>query len=503
MKVVAPARVLLRPLLTLAAAVVAVAVPASVAAVGPAGAGTEAAGTTRTVTAPVVNVPPDAPVVNVLPDGVPRVPAPGGVPRVAAATSVSAIAEALRKGPVYVDPAASAQLPPADAAALTRRIKDAGKPLFIAVLPANYPTRNLFTELRTATGITGAYAVRLGDRFDARADSPVLSRTAVSNLVTSVQGENARTQLTDFTDRALANMGGSAPSTWGGPGRGGTVSNTALITAGALLVAGGVGAYALVRRGRSRRETEQRAALEKLRVVVDEDITAFGEELDRLDFHPAEAGADDAMRADYERALDAYEQAKQYMADARRPEDVRAVTQALEDGRFSLAQLAARREGRPLPERRPPCFFDPRHGPSVTDATWTPPGGSPRQVPVCAADQARLADGRDPHVREVDTDWGRRPYWDAGPAYGPWAGGYFGGGLLPGLLVGTLLGSMMATPSYAAGYGTGYGDFGAYDGYQGGDLSGADFDLGDFSGGFGDGGGGDFGGGGGDFGGGF
>ncbi|MFJ2306791.1 hypothetical protein [Streptomyces sp. NPDC087787] len=489
MKAAAPTRALLRPLLALAAAVM-VAAPAAVAAEAPASARTAPPAAAGPMAVPVVNVRPDA------------VAVPGGVPRVAAVTSVSAIAQALRRSPVYVDPAASAQLSRADAAALTRRIKDAGKPLFIAVLPADYPTRNLFTELRTATGITGAYAVRLGDRFDARADSSVLSRTAVGNLVTSVQGESARTQLTDFTDRALAGMGGSAPRTWGDTGHRGTVPNTALITAAAVLVAGGVGAYALVRRGRSRREAEQRAALEKLRVVVDEDITAFGEELDRLDFHPAEAGADDAMRADYERALDAYEQAKQYMAAARRPEDVRAVTQALEDGRFSLAQLAARREGRPLPERRPPCFFDPRHGPSVTDATWRPTGGSPREVPVCAADQARLADGRDPRVREVDTEWGRRPYWDAGPAYGPWAGGYFGGGLLPGLLVGTLLGSMMATPSYAADYGTGYGDFGAYGGHQGGDLSGADFDPGDFSGGFGDG-GGDFGGGGGDFGGGF
>jgi hypothetical protein len=211
------------------------------------------------------------------------------------------------------------------------------------------------------------------------------------------------------------------------------------------------------------------------------------------------------MRADYERALDAYEQAKSLMGQARRPEDVRAVTQALEDGRFSLAQLAARRERRPLPERRPPCFFDPRHGPSVTDAAWTPPGGTPREVPVCAADATRLADGRDPAVREVDTADGRRPYWDAGPAYGPWAGGYFGGGLLPGLLVGTLLGNMMATPAYSADYGSGYGDFGSgYDGggYDGGDVSGADFDAGDFGGGFGDGGGGDAGGGG-DFGGGF
>ncbi|MFJ9899016.1 hypothetical protein ACIQPR_37380 [Streptomyces sp. NPDC091280] len=422
----------------------------------------------------------------------------------AADTGVSTIGRALRGGPVYVDPSASGALPAADADALAKKIKDADKPVFVVVLPADHPTANLFANLRTATGITGLYAIRLGDRFDARADSRVLSNAAVRNLVSSVQGEDANTQLTDFTDRALASMGGSAPASWGGSSSDDGISGTALIVAGGVLVAGGAGAYTLVRRSRRRRLEEQRAALDRLRVVVDEDITAFGEELDRLDFHPGEPRADDAMRADYERALDAYEQAKSSMAAATKPEDVRAVTQALEDGRFSLAQLAARREGRPLPERRAPCFFDPRHGPSVADATWTPAGGAPREVPVCAADQARLADGHDPLIREVDTDHGRRPYWDAGPAYGPWAGGYFGGGLLPGLLVGTLLGSMMSTPSYASDYGTGYGDFGTT-GFDGGDVSGANFDPGDFSGGFdgGDFGGGGDGGGGGDFGGGF
>ncbi|MCL3995971.1 hypothetical protein [Streptomyces lavenduligriseus] len=431
-------------------------------------------------------------------------------PPASAETSVSTIAQALRKSPVYVDPAARDQLPANTAEALAARIKRADKPLFIAVLPAGYPTAGLFTDLRAATGITGLYGIRLGDRFDARADASVMSPTARQNLVRSVQGEDTKTQLADFTDRALLNMGGHAPKSWGGTGDG--VSGTALITTAAVLVIAGAGAYTLVRRSRRRREDEQRAALDRLRVVVDEDITAFGEELDRLDFQPAAPGADDAMRADYEHALDAYDTAKQRMAMAERPEDVRGVTQALEDGRFSLASLAARREGRPLPERRPPCFFDPRHGPSVSDATWTPPGGAPRQVPVCAADATRLADGRDPVIREVDTDDGRRPYWDAGPAYGPWAGGYFGGGLLPGLLVGTMLGGLMATPTYAADYGAGYGDFGDQagiggGGYEGGDVSGTDFDSGDFGGGFGDGGGfgggGDFGGGGGgDFGGG-
>ncbi|MFE1286088.1 hypothetical protein [Streptomyces sp. NPDC058751] len=424
-------------------------------------------------------------------------------PRAHAATDVSTVAAALKEGPVYVDPAASGLLSAPEADALAAKIEKADKPLFVAVLPADFPTQDLFRNLRTDTGITGLYAIRLGDRFDARADSAVMSRSAVQNLVAGVQGvSDANTQLNEFTDRALADIHGSAPASWGdGAADGGGVPTGALIAVGALAVVGGAGAYTVVRRNRRRKEEEQRAALDRLRVVVDEDITAFGEELDRLDFHPAEAGADDAMRADYERALDAYEQAKSYMAEARRPEDVRAVTQALEEGRFSLAVLAARREGRPVPERRAPCFFDPRHGPSVTDAAWTPAGGAPREVPVCKADWMRLTGGEQPAVREVETEYGRRPYWDAGPAYGPWAGGYFGGGVLPGLLVGTVLGGMMASPGYGAAYGTGYGDFGG--GHDGGDVSGADFDPGDFGGGFGDGGGGDFGGGGGDFGGGF
>ncbi|WP_107501679.1 hypothetical protein, partial [Streptomyces viridosporus] len=307
-----------------------------------------------------------------------------GAPGAQAATDLSTVARALRESPVYVDPEATDILSKSDAEALADKIEDADKPVFVAVLPANYPTENLFRNLRTETGVTGLYGIRLGNEFDARADSSVLSRQGVQNLVTAAQGAgDAKAQLNDFVDDALRNLGGSAPSSWSG-GSGG-VPVGGLITVGTLLAAGGAGVYAVSRRNRRRHQEEQRAALEKLRVVVDEDITAFGEELDRLDFHPAEPGADDAMRADYAHALDAYEQSKRLMAEARRPEDVRGVTQAVEDGRFALARLAARREGRPLPERRPPCFFDPRHGPSVDDAVWTPPGGAAREVPVCAA----------------------------------------------------------------------------------------------------------------------
>lgn len=426
----------------------------------------------------------------------------------AGAPGLSDAAAALRQGPVYVHPSMTDEISRAEAQSLAAQIEEADKPVLVAVLPATdaFPPDTLLADLRAQTGITGLYAVRLGDGFDAGADASVMPNRAVDNLVASVKGGapvDAATQLDDFVGQALPQTSGSAPSSWSsgqdgtGPGRGGAGF---LISVGILAAAGGLAAFTVGRTRRRRREAEDRANLDRLRVVVDEDITAFGEELERLDFHPSEKGADDAMRADYERALDSYDTAKSRMDRAERPADVRPVTESLEDGRWSLASLAARRTGRPVLERRAPCFFDPRHGPSVADVSWAPTAGTAREVPVCAADKARVESGGEPDARTVDTGSGRRPYWEAGPAYGPWAGGYFGGGLLPGLLMGTMLGHMLATPAYAADYGG--GDYG------GGDFSGSDFDSGDFGGGGDVGGGfggGDYGGGGfggGDFGGG-
>lgn len=410
-------------------------------------------------------------------------------PQASADTGVAAVGEALKEGPVYVDPRAEAQLPKAEADALAQKIKDSGKPVFVAVLPATgeFPADKVLGAVRAETGITGLYAIRLGDGFNAGADKAVMPANAVRNLTDAVKvgAPDAATQLDNFVDQALSQAKGAAPASWGSTGTDAGVPVGGLITLGAVAAVGGGGAYALVRRNRKKKEETRREAIERLSVVVDEDITAFGEELDRLDFHPGEPGADDAMRKDYEQGLDSYEKAKQIMASVRYPEEVKGVTQALEDGRFALATLDARRQGRALPERRSPCFFDPRHGPSAEDASWAPAGGAARTVPVCTADAVRLRDGLDPAVRTVDTAHGPRPYYDAGPAYGPWAGGYFGGGILPGLLVGTMLGSMMSSPAYASDFGGGMGN-----GYEGGDISGADFNPSDF-------GGGDFGGGGG------
>ncbi|HEX5565878.1 MAG TPA: hypothetical protein VFY14_02875 [Streptomyces sp.] len=410
-----------------------------------------------------------------------------------AATDLDEVAAALRQNPVYVDPAASDKLSGSQAAALTEQIRAGDVPVYIAILPADssYGGEAVFDRLRSEVGRPGVYAVALGSQFGAASDSSVLpgstARSLAARNVKEHSGDPSSILSGFVTDVQSAARGDTPGPGDRGPGSGSGAG--ALVAVLALLVVFGGGGLLVARRSRKRRQEEERAELEQVRTAVEEDITTYGESLDRLDFSPSAPGVTPQMLDDYRRALDAYEKAKETSAAARRPQDVRAVTEALEDGRFALAVLEARREGRELPERRPPCFFDPRHGPSVRDVEWSPPGGAPRDVPVCAADATRVDDGLEPAVRTVPTTTGERvPYWDAGPAYAPWMGGYYGGYgsmLLPGLLFGTVLGSSLGGWGYDGGdFGGGFGG----DGFGGGDFGGG-FGGGDFGGGFG---GGDF-----------
>jgi len=251
--------------------------------------------------------------------------------------------------------------------------------------------------------------------------------------------------------------------------------------------------------GTPTRRSVSAADLDASRRAAEEDVTRFGEELQRLDLDVQMAGVDEAMLQDWQRALDSYEAAKRSLEMVQAPEDVRHVTTALEDGRYAVACVRARRDGKPLPVRRPPCFFNPAHGPSMTDVDWAPPGGQQRRIPVCGADADRLAQGAEPDIRTVPQGGGRVPYWNAGPAYSPWAMGYFGMYAATGLLPGFMLGSLLASDwdgVPADGFDTG-GEGGDYGGGDGGDYGGDGgfADGGDASGGLdaGDGGFGDFG----------
>src|SRR5918997_467008 len=262
------------------------------------------------------------------------------------------------------------------------------------------------------------------------------------------------------------------------------------------VVLGGVGLY---RRGAIKpRVGEQRAApgsqLPPSKKAADEDVTTFGEELQRLDVEVAGHALNEPMQQDYQRALDAYDNAKSSLDAVTRPEEIKHVTEILEDGRYAIACVKARIAGEPLPAKRPPCFFNPAHGPSSQNVSWAPPGGVARDVPACPADAERVLACADPYIRTVQRGAQRVPYWEGGPAYAPWAQGYYnrwsGSDMLSGMLVGSLLfsgmGNMFAMGAMTAGM-DGGGDFG---GDAGGDAGGGDFGGGDFGGGDGGGGGG-------------
>src|SRR3712207_7063373 len=110
---------------------------------------------------------------------------------------------------------------------------------------------------------------------------------------------------------------------------------------------------------------------------------------------------DPRAKEDYGAAVAAYERADAAIDRARTPEDLEAVGAALEEGRYAMESAKARLAGRTPPERRPPCFFDPRHGPSVRDVEWTPEWGEPRLVPACAADALRVEEGGEPLARAI------------------------------------------------------------------------------------------------------
>ena len=276
--------------------------------------------------------------------------------------------------------------------------------------------------------------------------------------------------VTDVQDQAGSGADGAGAST---PSH--TLRNVA-IGVSVLLALGVLGFFLIARPVRQRRQRE----LKEAKLAAQDDLIALSM---GVTDHDADVAIRDNPEAAEEQAaaLSAYERGTAALDAARRPQDMGAVSRAIAEGQYHLASAEALAAGQPRPERRPSCFFDPRHGMSVTDAYWAPPDGGPgRTVPVCSACQHKLERGIEPEMRKVEADGGPVNYVNAGFAPAYW-GGF---GLGPGLFTGFLLGQALAPHAFFGGY-PGDGDSGD------GDSGGGDFGGGDF-GGFG---GGDFGGG--------
>jgi hypothetical protein len=386
-----------------------------------------------------------------------------------AQTLLDDAADALRSDPVYVHPDTEL-LSDAEAAELRQEIpRSAGGPVFVAILPESArqegdgTSTGVAIRLGRLVGTRGTYAVVVGNQF--RAVSTDLGSGEAGRLATEAfqayREQGVATVLSDFIRRVGDARGrGSEPARDEG-------SSFWLVGLG--VGAAGLLGFLFVRR--RRRATE----LAEVKTAAREDLVALADDVTGLD---AEVDAHPDAKEAYVRAMEAYQRADDSFDRARSTRELAKVSSALAEARFEMETAKALLAGRPPPEQRPPCFFDPRHGPSRRDVSWESPYGGWTRVPACERDALRVEAGEEPDVREVEVGGRRRPYWDAPAYYGPWAGGFYGGGLLPGLLIGSTLGATMGAPEDAFAASSG--------GWDSGDFGGG----GDFGGDFG--GGGDF-----------
>jgi hypothetical protein len=382
----------------------------------------------------------------------------------------------LRGDPVYVSRQAQL-ISDEDAAELRKQIgRDANGPLFVALLPAsakdevNGSSTEVALWLGRQVGTPGLYAVVVGNEF--RAVSTDLGTGRAAALATQAfnahRDEGVFPVLTDFVRRV-------------GEARQGPVASVARDNDSSRfwLVGLGVGGAALlvvlfVRRRRRAQE------LGEVKTLAREDLVALADDVTGLD---AQVEDNPKAKDAYTRALDEYQRADDAFDHARSPRDLAAVTSALSQSRYEMESAKALLAGDDPPERRPPCFFDPRHGSSKRDVWWSPPYGDRKLVPACEADALKLEAGEEPDTRKVRVNGSERPYWDAPSYFGPWAGGFYGSGILPGLLVGSVLGSTWGGASDATAAPGADLSSGGWDNIGGGDFGGGDFGGGDFGGG--------------------
>jgi len=344
----------------------------------------------------------------------------------------------LRDDPLYVQPAARPTLSQPEQERIRARLALVGTPIFVAVLPtqalaeAGGNANRLAGLVGASVGRPGTYLVAAGG--EEGAGSNTLAKGAAANRAKVAFREHPALDaaILDFIGRvedAAGTPAVTAPPAQPPPGQdadGDTVLLVLLAVAGAVVLAV---LLALARSNRSERLSLRNVSqFAEVKAVAQEDLKALADDLGNLNVDlQAEEAANPRAVNQYTRAYEQQERAEQAFERARSPADIAQVSSALESGRFAMAAARALFERRDPPKRRPPCFFDTRHGPSVNDVGWEPPTGPPRPVPACERCMRLIAGGGQPQARRVRTGLRRVPFYDAPPHFESWFGGYFGG----------------------------------------------------------------------------
>ncbi|TDW15982.1 hypothetical protein [Kribbella kalugense] len=174
---------------------------------------------------------------------------------------------------------------------------------------------------------------------------------------------------------------------------------------------------------RRQRRRDEKAHLSVTRPLLNEEIIALSQQVSAL---PTTSDPQQSKLS--KDVLDTVEKARHRLDEAESDKDVQSVTTLLGSARYGLQCLDAVRAGKPIPEPKAPCFFDPRHGPSVAQVQWKPEDGAERAVDVCAACKQRDEAGEKPEIRMVKGWQIERPYWEYAEELGAYVDGYWSRG---------------------------------------------------------------------------
>ena len=380
-----------------------------------------------------------------------------GAGTVAAAVS-DEVAEALRSDPVYVDADAERALTTSEASEVRNAVRDAGTPIYIAVLPAAAADSSggdvgeLAEQIAAALGRDGTVAVVAGNSF--RAGSSELPAGRAGELATEALGsggDETAAVLVDFT-ALVAEAAATGEGSGGGSAGDGEGGGVGWLVPALLAGAAGVGGAFAWRAAKRRRAAvaEQERAEEADRQMLRAELSVLADDVVRLE--PAMRLHPDAQ-PDFDAAVSRYRAAQAALDQADDPVDLLRVQRVVDEARYAMDRARAVIDGREPP---PP----PEH-------------------------LQRVGEHGEPAVT-LDDD--RQPAYVGYPGgfRDGWYGGMGGGGLFTGLLLGSMLGGGFGgwghhTTIVNEGGDAGGGDFGGGD-FGGGDFGGGDFGGGDFGG---------------------
>ena len=255
---------------------------------------------------------------------------------VGAQSAVDSAAEALKTDPVYVDPDAELA-DQVDADALRADITSSGAaPMYIAVLPASASSQSAgrtLIALRQAVGKDGTYALALGDEFRTLSDD--FDAAKAGDAARASHPDDLEATLTAFIDttgQELSDSGGSGSSA-------GSFFVVALLV---LLALGGF--FLITSRRRARRERDDADGRSEVgQINQQDDFVRLGDSIRALELDITLGDGNAAAKADYDRAVEAYDRANAFNRKGATSDADRALDEGLAHIASARERLAGRR----------------------------------------------------------------------------------------------------------------------------------------------------------------